>query len=179
MNHRTLARRAQAGFTLIELMIVVAIIGILAAIAIPQYQTYIAKSQVNRVIGESGNLKSAVESCVLEGRLTGKVNSNTPAGTVLAAGDCSLEATASSIQKGDVQGAGVAASAGTGYPQVQLADPATIIATFGNGAAAVLTKTPGTVTWSRSAEGTWTCQSAGIESKYAPTSCPLKAAAGG
>ena len=49
---------AQKGFTLIELMIVVAIIGILAAIAIPQYQDYIARSQVNRVMAESGSLKT-------------------------------------------------------------------------------------------------------------------------
>ena len=60
----------QKGFTLIELMIVVAIIGILAAVAIPAYQNYIAKSQVSRVMGELGSLKTAVEACVLDGKTT-------------------------------------------------------------------------------------------------------------
>ena len=54
----------QKGFTLIELMIVVAIIGILAAIAIPQYQNYIAKSQVSRVMSETGALKTIIETCL-------------------------------------------------------------------------------------------------------------------
>jgi len=56
MNH------AQKGFTLIELMIVVAIIGILAAVAIPQYQDYTARTQVSRVVGEVNALKSNAES---------------------------------------------------------------------------------------------------------------------
>ena len=58
---------AQKGFTLIELMIVVAIIGILAAIAIPQYQDYIARSQMNRVYGELSALKTAAEENLMRG----------------------------------------------------------------------------------------------------------------
>jgi len=56
-----------SGFTLIELMIAVAILGILAAIAIPQYQTSVAKTQVNRALGELGTYKSSFEFRISEG----------------------------------------------------------------------------------------------------------------
>jgi type IV pilus assembly protein PilA len=49
------------GFTLIELMIVVAIIGILAAIAIPSYQGFIIKTQVNRAVSELATYKTPFE----------------------------------------------------------------------------------------------------------------------
>ena len=61
---------SSAGFTLIELMIVVAIIGILVATALPAYQNYTAKTQASRVMAEAGGLRSLVETCVNGGRTT-------------------------------------------------------------------------------------------------------------
>lgn len=55
----------QSGFTLIELMIVIAIIGILAAIAVPQYRTYTNKAKYAEVVSATGPFKIGVELCYL------------------------------------------------------------------------------------------------------------------
>ncbi len=60
-------KTAQKGFTLIELMIVVAIIGILAAIAIPSYQDYTKKARFTEVVNAAAPYKLAVEECAQDG----------------------------------------------------------------------------------------------------------------
>ncbi|PIT20705.1 prepilin-type N-terminal cleavage/methylation domain-containing protein [Snodgrassella communis] len=158
----------QKGFTLIELMIVIAIIGILAAIAVPQYQNYIARSQVTRVMAEAGALKTTVETCILDGR------------TTLGEGTdkCQLGATGSNLLTGTANNGDPALpSTKVGVPQVTMPaegqSNAKIEATFGNNAATTL-KTK-KLTWSRDNNGTWTCRTT-VDAKYAPASCPVEGA---
>ena len=56
--------KKQSGFTLIELMIVVAIVAILAAVALPAYRTYTQRAKFSEIIAATGPAKTAVEVCV-------------------------------------------------------------------------------------------------------------------
>ncbi|WP_369660349.1 pilin [Variovorax sp. V15] len=166
------ARFKARGFTLIELMTVVAIIGLLAAIAISQYQTYVFRSQVQRVVGEAGSLRTAVESCLVSGR--------TSLGNPSAAGNCDPQATPSNLQATGGNAAPSIAetwsTVGSGVPQVSLSTttPSSIVATFGNLAGAPLQgATAGSITWTRNLDGFWSCKSASIDAKYVSPACPL------
>jgi type IV pilus assembly protein PilA len=154
----------QKGFTLIELMIVVAIIGILAAVAIPQYQNYVAKSQVSRVMAETGSLRTAVETCMMDG---------------IAEADCEVGWTLSNIigTDGGTGGGGDGVNVGgqTGLTvEYSLTDgTAKIDAKFGgNASSAVRDKK---LTWERAGNsesnaGAWTCETT-VDPKFAPTGC--------
>lgn len=58
--------KKQSGFTLIELMIVVAIVAILAAIAMPAYRSYIARSKFTEVVNATNAVKTQVELCITD-----------------------------------------------------------------------------------------------------------------
>lgn len=151
---------AQKGFTLIELMIVVAIIGILAAIAIPQYQNYVTKTQTTRVLGELGGLKTMVDLCLTDGN------------------ECAFDVPESSLLGATIYtGNGKDAQADGNKKATVIIEPsgsATISAKFGKGASSVIKGK--TIQWHRNKSadgGAWACQTnfTANEAKFLPTGC--------
>jgi type IV pilus assembly protein PilA len=160
MNH------AQKGFTLIELMIVVAIIGILAAVAIPQYQDYTARTQVSRVVGEVNALKSNAESIFNNGGQIGNADAlNTTPRTI------GIGWTGSNL----VKDANTGPNFGLNISNGALATMSWNVEMGTDASAAVR---GATITVSRTANGAYTCvitppaTNNGWKDSYAPAGCP-------
>ena len=172
---KMMKKQAQAGFTLIELMIVVAIIGILAAVAIPAYSDYTIKAKIANALSSVGSTKTAVALCIQEA-------GNDPAGCAPGSGGVPAFTATKEV-------ASVAYTASTG------AIAATLAGDIGSGVnGGVITFTPAlgtnaspvsSIVWTASHSGiTNTAAQAAIEKNNvaapaSPAPAPAPAPAGG
>lgn len=149
MKFAQMKKQAQQGFTLIELMIVVAIIGILAAVALPAYQDYTAKAQIGTALSEITSAKNLIEEKYASGvdtAVTGKT-------------DVILKTV------------GLNAASSPRCSEYNLSIATTGVASIN---CKMLGATPVKdflITWSRADTGVWTCATTAA-ARLAPKSCP-------
>lgn len=143
-------KKVQQGFTLIELMIVVAIIGILAAVAIPAYQDYTIRAQVSEGLSLASGAKTALAEFYNQRGTFPSDNASLGLSTAT-----------------DIDGSYVSAvdAAGSGTPGI-------IDVTFGNEVNAQIENDILRVSAVTSAGSIqWVCKSTTLEDKYLPTNC--------
>ena len=161
-------KRHQIGFTLIELMIVVAIVAVIASIAVARYQSYVIRTQFTRIMSEVATQRSNIETCLAEGRTETSSDSENDICITNYVPSPLLQDASGNMFNGAAPPTGIGGTPTLVFTASDGGTEVDMTSVFGGRSGTLLHGH--TLTWQRTSSGSWSCRTT-MASRYVDPAC--------